>query len=275
MATIERNINEAKAYFRRWLWRDTITRLVTVNFIMWVIVAVGALVSHSPYRWISYFSVPAVENLLPWRIYTVVTYMFVHHDFLHLFANMLWLMLFGRLFEVTQSGRRLLALYIYGGLAGAAAFLVCNALGVSAHSGLIGASCSVLSIIGAVMVLSPSWHVNLMLFGQVKIIWVALVAVIFFVVLAPTLDECVAHAAGLATGALYVVLRRSGIDIARPFLRRQPAVWRGAPGYTGEPQRDDHATLDMLLAKVSRSGYESLTPRERQQLFDISRRIKK
>lgn len=274
MATIERHINDAKSYFKQWLWRDAITRLITVNFIMWVIVAAGALFSDSPGRWIGYFSVPPAEYLVPWRIYTVLTYMFVHYDFLHLFANMLWLMLFGRMFEIYQSGARLFALYIYGGLAGAGAFLICNVLGVTAHSGLLGASCSVLAIIGAVMIQSPSWRVNLLLLGQVKIIWVGLAAVLFFIVLAPTFDECAAHAAGLCTGALYALLRQRGLDMATPIVRllsrrRQP---RSGP----ETRRgDDNEMLDALLAKVSRSGYASLTAHERQQLFEISMRIKK
>lgn len=275
MATIERQINAAKAYFNQWLWRDTITRLITVNFIMWVIVAVGAWVSPSPYRWIGYFSVPPADELLPWRIYTVFTYMFVHHDFLHLFANMLWLMLFGRLFEMTQSGGRLFAVYFYGGLAGAAAFLLCNIFGVATHSGLLGASCSVLAIIGAVMILTPSWRVNLMLFGQVKIIWVALAAVVFFIVLAPAYDECAAHAAGLGAGVLYVLLRRRGIDMAAPILKIISHKILGQRARAPQQHGDDKAVLDMLLAKVSRSGYASLSPRERQQLFDISQRIKK
>lgn len=275
MATIENRIKGAKAYFSQWLWSDMITRLVTVNFIMWVIVSVGSLLSSSPHRWIGYFSVPQADDLLSWRLYTVVVYMFVHHDFLHLFCNMLWLMLFGHLFVVSQSGVRLMAVYLFGGLAGAAAFIVCNALGLAAHSGLLGASCSVLAIIGAVMMLSPSWRVNLLLIGNVKIVWVGVAAVVFFILLAPTIDECAAHAAGLCAGAVYVLLRRRGIDVAAPLLKMTD---RKKPGYSttsAQKKDDDHAMLDSLLEKVSRSGYASLTPRERQQLFDISQRIKK
>lgn len=240
---------------------------------MWVIVASGSLISASPGRWIGYFSVPPAEYLVPWRVYTVVTYMFVHHDFLHLFANMLWLMLFGRMFEITQTGLRLFALYIYGGIAGAAAFLLCNVFGVAAHSGLLGASCSVLAIIGAVMIQSPSFRVNLLFFGQVKIIWVAVAAVVFFIVLAPTIDECAAHAAGLCTGVVYGLLRCRGLDLASPIVRMMSPKRHVRAGSSA--RGDDAEELDALLAKVSRSGYSSLSPRERQQLFEISTRIKK
>ena len=73
--------------------------------------------------------------------------------------------------------------------------------------------------------------------------------------------RCLAHLGGVAAGAV------CGLWYARSDARprRQP---RGI-GNSG----DDRADLDAILAKVSRSGYGSLSATERKRLFEISKRL--
>ncbi len=82
-----------------------------------------------------------------------VTSMFVHANFAHLFGNMLVLVLFGLPFEERIGGRRFLAVYLLGGLIGAAAQ-------VAATWGepilLMGASGAIFAIIGAFAVSYPN-----------------------------------------------------------------------------------------------------------------------
>lgn len=76
----------------------------------------------------------------------VVTSMFVHADFLHLFGNMLVLLVFGLPFEERIGGRRFLVVYLLGGLVGTLAQLA-----VTLPEGilLMGASGAIFGIIGA------------------------------------------------------------------------------------------------------------------------------
>lgn len=250
--------------FKRYLWGDTVSRIITINTAVWIAVSIGmlALSPGAQAFWIGLFGVPAELPMVPLRLWTVVTYMFTHVDFLHLVVNMLWLMIFGRMVEYYHGPRRLTGLYLASGVAGAAAFIICNAIAPGMHHIMYGASCAVIGIIGYVAVSSPHWHIGLLLLGPVKILWVAVAAIILFVVLEPSVYVSIAHAAGLIAGIGY------GLWLRYPGLRTRRG--RQAAHNIG-----DEALLDSLLDKVNRSGYSSLSPAQRQQLFELSQRLKK
>lgn len=248
-------------------------RLITVNFIAWLVIAGGLLfipVSHTLW-WIGLFGVPSSIMALPSRIWTIATYMISQYDFMHLLVNMLWLMLFGTLVEMRLDRSRLLAAYVISGFAGAAAFIIANI--VTPHGvPMIGSSCAVIGIVGAAMALIPGFSVNLLLFGRVKVLWVALAAIVLFVILEPDAYMSIAHAAGLCAGYIYGLLERGGrLRISLP-RRKSPTA---RPAFdTSMSRREAEQRLDDLLAKVSRSGYASLSSSERQQLFELSQRLK-
>ncbi len=265
-------MEDIKTYWRQWLWRDALTRLITINFLVWLVCAFASLFNVRLNSYLMLFGDP--EALL-YRIWTPLTYMFAHNDFLHMFVNMLWLLLFGQIIMHMQGGRTLVALYIYGGLAGALAFMFYH------HSMiLIGSSAAVFAIIGAVATLYQQLRVNLLLFGEVKIIWVAVAAVVLFI-LTGTPDQMVTHCAGLATGIIYALLKQKGTDITGIFTKNNskifsPRVKRPfGPSAGFRTYASDEQELDDLLAKVSRSGYSSLSPAQRQRLFELSQKFKR
>lgn len=264
-----------KEYWKRWLWRDMTTRIITVNCILWAVLA-GAGMAVKPAQlewWVGLFALPASISELPYRVWTIATYMISQVDFLHLLVNMLWLMLFGRMIEHVVGGQRLLQIYIEGGLAGAAAFLIANAIKLGPHSFMIGASCSVLAVIGAATSLVPKWRVDLLVLGSVKVIWIAIAAVVLFIVIEPSLYVSIAHAAGLCIGLAYgLVKARGGLKLV---LGIRHMVMPQQYSEVGLDMMSDEDKLDHLLEKVSRSGYASLSVKERQILFDLSQKIKR
>ena len=64
-------------------------------------------------------SMPAYVPALPYNIWTVLTYMFSHRDFFHIFFNLIWLYWMGRIFEDFLNTRQFVFTYLAGGLAGA------------------------------------------------------------------------------------------------------------------------------------------------------------
>ncbi len=262
-----------KEYWRTWLWRDAVTKLITINFMVWLINAIGELFFGFDLAGI--LALPYHLSLSPIKALSVFTYMFLQTDFLHMFVNMMWLLLFGQLFMQTQSGVRLVAIYIYGGLAGALSFMVYHV-----HPYMLGASCSVLATVGASALLLPKWRVNLMLFGRVEVIWLAAAAVVLFILMSGgSSDQISAHTAGLAVGLLYPVLKKRGIDITYPVVAIVQKISSNriykARLTTPSKKRSEEEEFDNLLAKVSRSGYSSLSSAERQRLFNLSQKIKK
>lgn len=127
-------------------------------------------------------SSPAVFMTRPW---TLVTYMFAQYDLLHVVFNMLWLYWFGTMFTMTASSRRLLTLYLCGGLAGAVLFMLGYMVLPMFHSSygsLIGSSASVIAVVTAVAILMPHFKMHLLLIGSVSVKWIAIVTIVLVLV---------------------------------------------------------------------------------------------
>ena len=65
-----------------------------------------------------YLELPSSFGLFLFRPWTILTYMFLHTNFLHILFNMLWLFWFGQLFTRRFTERQLLGVYILGGITG-------------------------------------------------------------------------------------------------------------------------------------------------------------
>ncbi|MFW5804062.1 MAG: rhomboid family intramembrane serine protease [bacterium] len=72
---------------------------------------------------VTWMAVPStIERLIiqPWSI---ITYMFLHEGFFHILFNILWLYWFGKLFLQYLDQKKLVGLYILGGISGALLYL--------------------------------------------------------------------------------------------------------------------------------------------------------
>lgn len=223
---------------------------------------------------------PGSWTLLAVRPWTALTYMFVQYDAVHLIVNLIWLYLFASLIEksdiVAVKGKRVYLLYLFGGLGGAAVYLISGAATV----GLVGCSASVFALMGVSLVLIPNHKLLLPLFGEASLKVVCLIAVLL-VVIASGPENYGAHAAHfggfLAGVAAAWWWRRSKVVSAPPVIVPKPSGDVGVKCTKKEPElpgMDDEA-LDSLLDKIRKSGYGSLTPSERERLFNISSNLQK
>ncbi|PLX15949.1 MAG: rhomboid family intramembrane serine protease, partial [Salinivirgaceae bacterium] len=71
-----------------------------------------------------WLAVPTAIGDLAQKPWTVVTYMFLHKDLFHVLFNMLWLFWFGRIFLMYIDQKKLLGVYLAGGLSGALLYLL-------------------------------------------------------------------------------------------------------------------------------------------------------
>lgn len=146
---------------------------------------------------------PALFLERPW---TIITNMFVHANFLHIFGNMLTLFFFGQALKQLVGPNRFLAVYFIGGIIGNIAFIL---LKISSHSVVIGASGAIYAVAGALVVLMPNMRV-LMWFIAPMPLWIV---VLLFFVLWSFLPGVAwqAHIGGLAAGLVAgYIFRRSG-----------------------------------------------------------------
>ncbi|HUH32480.1 MAG TPA: rhomboid family intramembrane serine protease, partial [Daejeonella sp.] len=130
---------------------------VLVFLLIQLVAVVGFLLTGStgPSKWLLLqLSMPSYLPALPYKAWTIITYMFGHDGLFHILFNMLWLYWLGRIFLDFLNKRQFIFTYLAGGLAGAALFIISYnvfpvfqpALPVAV---LIGASASVMAVVAA------------------------------------------------------------------------------------------------------------------------------
>nr|NQU93237.1 rhomboid family intramembrane serine protease [Bacteroidota bacterium] len=309
MYSYQNPLEEVKQFFRK---KTILGRLIIINVAVFLLVNIVNLflwllqVNNQPDSMggISivtyYFAVPASLQSLFYRPWTLFTYMFLHEGFFHIFFNMFVLYFGGRIFMEYLSEKKLLNTYIFGGLAGAifyiAAFNIFPVFSNTlSYSVALGASASVLAILIAVATYVPEYSVVLVLFGKVKLKYLAL-AIIAIDVLSISRGNAgghIAHLGGALWGFLYIKMMKQGTDFTVNFasmnLRRFFKYFTKAkntgdfpPGSNnGRPLSDDdynfqkkhyQERIDKILDKISKSGYNSLTREEKELLFKSSKR---
>ncbi|MFN4146388.1 MAG: rhomboid family intramembrane serine protease [Runella sp.] len=287
---------------------NAVIKLILLNVIVFVAMVVFYVVftfGQYPafYEWIvQQLRLPAQFSAFLYKPWTLITNFFVHQGPFHIFFNMLSLYWFGRVLEEYIGSRRLVSIFILGGLAGGLAFLLLyNTLPYFQNhldTGLIGASGAVFAIILAAATLLPDYTFSLLLIGPVRLKYIAAFCIILSMaqLVGPNAGGNVAHLAGALLGFGFIKSLRAGYDWGKPiyalstfFQRlftkhstvRVPQRTRAAT--TTQTRRfertPDHSTttsipnqdeIDAILDKISKSGYESLTRDEKQKLYQAS-----
>ncbi|PID93836.1 MAG: rhomboid family intramembrane serine protease [Bacteroidetes bacterium] len=263
--------------------------LFMINQLLWLFKAEGI-----SYEIIRYLAVPADKATLLRRPWTLFSYMFTHEKFWHLFFNMYILYFGGTLFMQHLTKRHLLNIYLYGGLAGAFLYIFSfNFFPVfETHiqgSIALGASASVLGVVIAIATYRPNLPINIVFFGQVKMKYLALVFILLDLISITGSNSGghLAHLGGAMAGWLYILLvfrnrsQHHGKRIKIPLLRslfplkkkKKPTSQKQRP-FSDEAynlrKKKQQQEIDKILDKISQSGYDSLSSKEKETLFKQS-----
>ncbi|MFV0539734.1 MAG: rhomboid family intramembrane serine protease [Aestuariibaculum sp.] len=224
----------------------------------------------------------------PWSI---VTYAFVHYDFLHILFNMLWLYFVGRMFLNLFSPKTALNIYFLGAMGGGMLFMLGYSLfpdffGIS--SGLVGASAAVRALLVFICAYLPNQEVRLFTFN-IKLWYIGAAIVVLDVLglFGSNSGGNLAHLGGALLGYFYAKQLTKGNDIGRGFESMadfvvglfKPSkksslktVHKNKGKMGGYTKSDFNAfnhqkQIDIILDKISKSGYDSLTAEEKEFLF--------
>lgn len=284
----------------RFKQKDILVQLITINVAVFLILSVYWIITKlfliQGFDLTTYIGVPDSFGKLLYRPWTLITYMFVHEGFLHILFNMLMLYWFGQIYLTYFNSKSLGSLYILGGIAGALLYMLAfNTIPLflaMRPSVLIGASASVMAIIFAVAFYNPNAKVSLLLFGPVKIIYIA---IFLFVIDFISLDKGnsgghVAHIGGAILGYIYAIQYRKGKDLTRWISRiidwfanltkQSPKKPKMKVKVKNDREKDydynerknlTNEEIDKILDKIKKSGYSSLTAEEKKKLFDASK----
>lgn len=256
-----------------------VKRLLILNGVVFLLTL--PLSAHFVVDWFAF--TPARILTRPWGL---LTYLFVHGGFWHLFLNMLGLFFFGPPLEERWGSREFLKYYLICGLGGA----LVSFLFVSYP--IIGASAAIYGIMLAFALNWPDAPIYIWGIFPVKAKW--LVAFLFAATFLSSFSDSgsgvanFAHLGGFVTGWLYLradwrVSQKLGALGRAVRTRRLAIVPRddaqaeplGAREREGAHTSEEEALLDAVdrvLDKISASGMASLTPEERRLLDEVSRR---
>ncbi|MFC6997738.1 rhomboid family intramembrane serine protease [Rufibacter roseus] len=302
--------DDIKSAFSR--GNNVLHQLILINVVVFAVLLVLRMIMYftagpAAFAYLmSFFRIPSDMGMFAYRPWTIITYFFTHLDFLHIIFNMLNLYWFGMLVREYLGDKRLVNLYVLGGLAGGLLFLLAQNtipyLYSQGNAVMIGASGSVIAVMVAAATLLPNYTFNLILIGPVRIKYIAAVMVLLSISGATggNAGGNIAHIGGALLGFLYIKQLQSGTDLGRPvqavlgffsglFQKRRPlkvaynnpsrpyssgtsaSTRAQSPSHSGS-MSPSQIEIDQILDKISVSGYESLTKEEKQKLFKASQK---
>ena len=233
-------------------------------------------------------------HFYPWQI---LTYMFLHGGFLHIFFNMLALWMFGVELEHLWGSRRFLVYYLLCGVGGAVTNLIVAPL-IGQTAPTVGASGAVFGVLLAFGVLFPDRPIYLYFLLPVKAKYFVTFYVLWelFLGVTQTSDGVAhfAHLGGAAVGFLYLLRevrlfprRREEWRVVGGAGRPDETAGRARRGEvqdatfydirTGKPFEDNEQVtqevIDAILDKIGKGGYQSLSEEEKRILNEASKKI--
>ena len=228
---------------------------------------------------------PSFTKVL-FRPWTLITYSFLHGNFMHILWNMILLYFVSRMYLNLFSEQQFLKNYLLGVLAGGLVFLIgYNLFPVfnGMYPPLVGASAGVMAILIFVATYTPDQEVRL-LFINVKLQYIGIALVVVDILQIPNGNAGgrLAHLGGAFLGFLYAKQLQKGNDIgsgldriwtfiSSPFTEKKAqnmhTVHRSKTVSKKKTQNGQQQKIDAILDKISTSGYESLTQEEKDFLF--------
>lgn len=232
----------------------------------------------------------SIDNSLfkPWSI---LTYAFMHHNMFHLLIHMVMLYFVARFFFSVFNKKLFLNVYFLGAIAGAVVFLIAGLAPsfLPPNSILLGSSAAVTAVLIFVCASFPNQKVSVL---TIKLsLWhigALLIAVDVFQLLGENRGGHVAHLGGALLGYLYATQYAKGNDIGSGFEKMMDTVSSWFLKQTKPKMKTVHKTrrqrnsvhktvhqkdkehqekTNIILDKISKSGYDSLTAIEKEFLF--------
>ncbi len=241
------------------------------------------------------------------QLWQLITYQFMHGGFSHIFFNMFMLWMFGMEIENLWGPKKFLVFYLTGGIvAGLFQLFIAPIFGGVGPT--IGASGAVFAVMIAFAMFFPDRYIFLYFLVPIKAKYlIAFLVVLEYLFVSGTggANSNVAHLAhlgGAASGFVFVMLdRKYNFDFDRIFNKIKSFFSSGTGTSQGssnfkfrktsgrndsdvvdakfydikdnkEEEEIDQEEIDRILDKISKSGYQNLTQKEKRILFEASKK---
>ena len=267
---------------------NVLEKIIVINVILFFVAFLFRKVIPVFFNWLR---LPSDFFEVIYKPWTLLTYGFLHYDFIHLLFNMIWLYALGRIFMNLFNPKMALNIYFLGIIVGGLTFLFgYNVFPkiFNSNAFLIGASAGVSALLIFLCTYMPNKEIRFFTFN-LKLWWIGAVFIAFDVLglFSANSGGKLAHLGGAFLGFMYAKQLVKGNDIGSGFgsfmdkivafftpkekskLKTVHKRKGKVAGYEKKEfdQFNTQKKIDSILDKISKSGYDSLTKEEKDFLF--------
>lgn len=252
---------------------------------------------------LKYFALnPIGSEVFPFYPWQLITYLFMHGGFWHLFMNMFALWMFGMELENIWGSKKFLMYYLMCGVGAGFATIFLTPLFTGLNLPTVGASGSVYGILVAFGMLFPNREIFLYFLFPIKAKYFVIIymAIELLSVGSNTGVAHLAHLGGGLIGFVYLLITRNNINDLFRFDKK-PKVTQNRPTniyrnryyekyntvsggdeisdaeyYSKDNKTGEIITqerIDEILDKIGKDGYQNLTEEEKRILFEASKKM--
>jgi membrane associated rhomboid family serine protease len=260
---------------------NKLTVLLVINISIFFIINISVSVFSTDII-VRNLALPLNLNEFVFKFWTLFTYMFSHKDFGHVFYNMLLLYFTARTFLNFMSEKKLMFVYMMSGLFGGLILLVLSILfpNTFTNSILFGASAAVLGVVAALALYIPNLPVSIFGILEMKYKYYALLIFAVSTIIDFNINTGgkISHFGGAFFGLLFGYLLKNGKDISELsyFKIKKESTLKIVHNNKNKSVNDssnaNQKTIDELLDKISKNGYENLSKTEKELLFKLSQK---
>ncbi len=251
---------------------------------------------------VKYFAlIPLGYGFYPWQL---ITYQFMHAGLMHIFFNMFALWMFGMEVENLWGSKKFLIFYLMCGIVAGIFQLVFPPLFNEPLGYTIGASGAIFGVLIAFGMLFPNRYIFIWFLIPLKAkYFVALYVLIEFFSLPQGGDIAhLAHLGGALAGFIYLIIeKKRGTSYGNYFTSSYPdsdnkgsiidsfknaaSVFKKKNNNVEDARfyeindnqnKEEYSQeeIDRILDKISKSGYQNLSDKEKKILFEASKKMK-
>lgn len=259
--------------------QGVLTQIIIINVAIFLVINLVGNLSHLYLT--PYVALPIGGYEFIFKFWTLFTYMFTHESLGHIFWNMFLFYFTSQIFFTLFGQKKLLYVYVMSGISGGALVLILGLILPEAfgHSILLGASAAVMGVAAVMAIYAPNYTVYIwgIIEMRYKFFFLLIFGVSTIIDLSSNTGGKISHIGGALFGLLYGYQLKKGFDLFDfAFLKRKKNKLK-VVSYNPKKAADikvqnKEKTMNTLLDKISKSGYDSLTKSEKDLLFKLSQK---
>lgn len=266
---------------------NIVEKLININIAVFVITilinVLQGLYANSTNFIVNWFALDNSINALFTKPWTLLSYGFLHADFLHILMNLIVIYYIGNLFLEYFTQKQLLTFYLLGTFFGGVLYLFSQnylPLFEGDNSVLVGASAGISAIFIGIATYIPNYQIKLRFIGFVKLwhlaaFWIGLDIISL---IGNNAGGHFAHLGGALFGFLYVNQASNKeiklFDYLSSLFKKKEKPLRTVHKNKNKTRKTTSQNTDLtqkqvdaILDKISKSGYDTLTKAEKEFLF--------